>query len=450
MPPVPLFHRLLVANRGEVAARVARTCDRLGIEPVFAVSEADRDAPYVEGRRHVVLGPGRATHSYLDPARLVQAAVQTGCTALHPGWGFLAESPRFAMLCEHHGVTFLGPPAHVMHLMGKKTPAKKAMRAAGLRVIPGSEGVLSSLDEARAVAAETGFPVLLKAESGGGGRGMRIARTEAELERAYADARAEALAAFGDDRVYLEKLIERGRHVEIQLLADRYGNVIHVGERDCTVQRNHQKLIEESPAPVLDPAERERTFAAAVEACRAIGYVGAGTMELLLDGEGTLRFMEMNTRLQVEHCVSEQRSGLDLVEQQILVGAGHRLAFTQADVKLEGHALECRINAEDPSDGFKPSPGTLTAWRAPEGEGVRVDTHVSAGYTVPPFYDSLLCKVITHGKDRDEACERMIRALGALVCEGVPTTVPMHLAILRSEPFRTNRYDTGAIPGWPT
>jgi acetyl-CoA carboxylase biotin carboxylase subunit len=445
---MPLFHRLFVANRGEVAARIARTCDRLGVEPVFGVSEADRDAPYTKGRRVVVLGPGRATYSYLDPERLVQAAVQTGCTALHPGWGFLAESPRFAMLCEHHGVTFLGPPAAAMHLMGKKTPAKKAMRPTGLSLIPGSDGVLADLAEARTVAAETGYPVLLKAESGGGGRGMRIARHEGELERAYTEARAEALAAFGDDRVYLEKLIERGRHVEIQLLADKYGNVVHLGERDCTVQRNHQKLIEESPAPMLDRAERDRTFEAAVRACQAIGYVGAGTMELLLDASGTLRFMEMNTRLQVEHTVSEERTGIDLVEQQILVGAGHRLAFTQADVKLEGHAIECRINAEDPSQGFKPAPGTITTWRAPKGEGVRVDTHVASGYTVPPFYDSLICKVVTKGATRDEACDRMIGALEGLVCEGVPTTIPMHLAILRSDEFRTHRYDTGAIPGW--
>ena len=444
-----LFHRLFVANRGEVAARIARTCDAMGITPVFGVSEADRHAPYTEGREVVVLGPGRAAQSYLDPVRIVQAAVQARCTALHPGWGFLAENPLFAQLCESHGVSFLGPPAHVMHLMGKKTPAKKAMAKAGLTLIPGSEGILASVEEAREVARRVGYPVLLKAESGGGGRGMRIARSDDQLEQAYQEARGEALAAFGDDRVYLEKLVERGRHVEIQLLADRHGQVIHLGERDCTMQRNHQKLVEESPAPVLDPAERARTLAAAVRATREIGYVGAGTMEFLLDGEGTLRFMEMNTRLQVEHCVSEERSGVDLVEQQILAAAGHRLALAQADVKLEGHAIECRINAEDPSQGFKPAPGLITRWESPTGEGIRVDTHVTSGYEVPPFYDSLLCKVIAHGADRDQACDRMIGALEALVCEGVPTTVPMHLAILKSEPFRTNQYDTGAIPGWP-
>ena len=442
------FHRLFVANRGEVAARVARTCDAMGITPVFGVSTADREGPWVREREHVVLGPGRSTSSYLDMERVVQAAVQTGCTALHPGWGFLAENPRFAALCEQHGVTFIGPPAHVMSLMGKKTPAKKAMGEAGLRLIPGSDGVLRDAAHAREVAEATGYPVLLKAESGGGGRGMRVARSDAEIEGAFLDAQAEARAAFGDPRMYLEKLIEGGRHIEIQLMADRYGNVVHVGERDCTVQRNHQKLIEESPAIVLDDEERARTLDAAVRATAEIGYVGAGTMEFLLDHDGTLRFMEMNTRLQVEHCVSEMRSGVDLVAEQIRVAAGHRLSFTQAQIELGGHAIECRINAEDPSQGFRPAPGVLEAWTLPQGEGIRVDTHVEAGYEVPPFYDSLLCKVIAAGKDRNEACDRMIAALEALECRGVPTTIPMHLAILRSEAFRSNDYDTRAIPGW--
>ena len=449
-----LFHRVLVANRGEVAARVARTCDRLGITPVFAVSEADRQAPYAEGRETVVLGPGRAAQSYLDMERVVQAAVQTECTALHPGWGFLAENPRFASLCEAHGVTFLGPPAAVMLLMGKKTPAKRAMGRAGLQLIAGSEGILAGVDEARKVAKEVGYPVLLKAESGGGGRGMRIAKAPVELEGAFADASAEARAAFGDERLYLEKLVERGRHVEIQLLADRYGSVVHFGLRDCTVQRNHQKLIEESPAPRLDDEERDRALAAAVAATRAIGYVGAGTMEMLQDHEGTLRFMEMNTRLQVEHSVSEMRATvcgepLDLVEQQLLVGAGHRLRFDQSDVSLQGHAIECRINAEDPANDFRPAPGRIGRFVVPSGEGIRVDTHVQEGYVVPPFYDSLLCKVIAYGVDREAAIERMVEALQTLTIEGVPTTAEMHLAILRSDAFRSGDYDNGAIPGWP-
>ena len=443
------FHRLFVANRGEVAARIARTCDRLGVTPVFGVSEADADAPYVRDRESVVLGPARAASSYLDLERVVQAAKQARCTAVHPGWGFLAENPRFAALCEQHGLTFVGPPAHVMHLMGKKTPAKDAMREAGLTLIPGSDGVLGDADEARRVADEVGYPVLLKAESGGGGRGMRVARSPDEVAGAYQDASAEARAAFGDPRLYLEKLIEGGRHIEIQLLADRYGKAIHLGERDCTVQRNHQKLIEESPSPVLDTEERARTLDAAVRATESIGYVGAGTMEFLLDEDGVLRFMEMNTRLQVEHCVSEERSGIDLVEEQLRVAAGQPLRHSQDDVSLHGHAIECRINAEDPENGFRPTPGTLEVWEVPPLEGVRVDTHVAQGYVVPPHYDSLICKVIAYGDDRDQACDRMVAALKGLKVEGISTTAPMHVAILESKAFRESDYDTRAIPGWP-
>ena len=337
-----------------------------------------------------------------------------------------------------------------MHLMGKKTPAKKAMGRAGLTLIPGSDGILDDADDARRVADETGYPVLIKAESGGGGRGMRIARSADEIVAAYGDAQAEARAAFGDPRVYMERLIEGGRHIEIQVMADRYGNVVHLGERDCTVQRNHQKLIEESPSPVLDADLRTRSLKAAAEATAAIGYVGAGTMEFLLDPDGELRFMEMNTRLQVEHCVSEVRSGRDLVEQQILVAAGHKLGWRQDEIELSGHAIECRINAEDPTDGFRPSPGKIERWVAPTGEGVRVDTHVQTGYVVPPHYDSLLCKVITHGDNRDQAADRMIKALGELVCDGINTTAAMHRTILASAAFRSNDYDTRAIPGWDT
>lgn len=446
-----LFHRLFIANRGEVAARVARTCDALGITPVFGVSQADKDAPYARDREVVVLGPARSAHSYLDPVRVVQAAKQSRCTGVHPGWGFLAENPLFASLCHIHGLTFIGPPAHVMRLMGKKIPAKRAMAAAGLTLIDGSEGVLADVAQAREVADRIGYPVLLKAQSGGGGRGMRIARAAHELEAAYQEAANEARAAFADPRLYMEKLVEGGRHIEIQILADKYGNAVHLGERDCTVQRNHQKLIEESPAPGLDPAERDRTCAAAVRAAASIGYVGAGTMEFLLDNAGILRFMEMNTRLQVEHCVTEMRAGIDLVREQILVAAGHPLSMTQDDIALSGHAIECRINAEDPSNEFRPAPGVITRFEPPMSRdgAVRVDTHVATGYEVPPFYDSLLCKLIAHGPDRDSARERMLTALGELICEGLPTTVPMHIAILNSPAFRDNDYDTGAIPGWP-
>jgi len=443
-----LFHRILIANRGEVAVRVARACDKLGIVPVFAASEADRDAPYLRGREVVLLGPGRAALSYLDVERVVQAAVQSHATALHPGWGFLSENPLLATLCAQHGVTFIGPPPQVTALMGSKTRAKAAMRAAGLDVIPGSDGVLASADDARRVAAAVGFPVLFKAENGGGGRGMRIARAPAEVDAAYAEAQAEARAAFGGDRVYLEKLVEGGRHIEIQVFADRYRRAVHLGERDCTVQRNHQKLIEESPSPAIGADLRAQTCTAAARAAAAVGYVGAGTMELLLDG-GVLRFMEMNCRLQVEHTVSEERTGKDLVVAQIEIAAGRPLAWQQSDIALTGHAIECRINAEDPSDGFRPAPGTITAWEPPSGDGVRVDTHVTTGYVVPPFYDSLLAKVIVTAPDRDAAITRMIAALSAFQVAGVPTTIPMHLAILASGAFRAGHYDTRSIPGWP-
>ena len=444
------FRRVLIANRGEVAVRIARACDALGITPVFAVSEADRGAPYVQGRESVCIGGARSSESYLDMARVVQTAKQAQCAAVHPGWGFLSENPVFAALCQSHGITFIGPPAHVMHLMGKKTPAKRAMAAAGLASIPGSDGVLADLEEARAVAERVGFPVLIKAESGGGGRGMRIAGSPAELDEAFAGARREALVAFGDDRVYLERLLEGGRHVEIQVMADRYGNVCHLGERDCSVQRKHQKLIEESPSPVLSPAERETTCARAAHAAAAIGYVGAGTLEFLLDAGGTLRFMEMNTRLQVEHTVTEMRTGLDLAVEQIRIAAGHPLSFAQAGVVFDGHVIECRINAEDPEKDFRPSPGTLTSWEPPSPSAhVRVDTHVAPGYKVPPFYDSLICKVIVKGRDRDDARQRMLAALGELRVEGIKTTVPMHVAVLGSDAFARGDYDTRAIPGWP-
>jgi acetyl-CoA carboxylase, biotin carboxylase subunit len=447
--PPALFHRILIANRGEVAVRVARACDQLGIVPVFAVSEADRDAPYTRDREVVVLGPPRAAFSYLDAERIVQAAVQTGCTALHPGWGFLSENPLLATLATQHGVTFIGPPAHVTALMGSKIDAKRAMRAAGLDVIPGSDGALDGAAHAAAVADQVGYPILLKACRGGGGRGMRVARDPSEIATAYADAQAEARAAFGSDAMYLEKLVVGGRHVEIQILADRHGGAVHLGERDCTVQRHHQKLIEESPSPAIDADLRGHTCERAAAAARAIGYVGAGTMEMLYD-RGVLRFMEMNCRLQVEHTVSEMRTGLDLVIAQIEIAAGRPLRVRQADIHPRGHALECRINAEDPAADFRPAPGRITRWQLPApSPDVRVDTHVETGYVVPPFYDSLLCKVITRGDTRDAAVDRMIAALGELVCEGVPTTIPMHVQILKSAAFRRGDYDTRSIPGWP-
>lgn len=444
------FKRLFIANRGEVAVRVARSCDALGIVPVFGTSAVDDLSAHLNQRERVRLGPARSSESYLHMERVVQAAKQSACTALHPGWGFLSENARFAALCEQHGIRFIGPPPAVMALMGTKIPAKRAMQAAGLRVIEGSDGVLRDAEHARQVATEIGYPVLLKAQSGGGGRGMRIARSAAEVEQAYNEAEAESRAAFGDGRLYMERLLEGTRHVEIQLMCDRYGQAVHVGERDCSVQRKHQKLIEESPAPSLSDAEREATLAAAVRAARSIGYVGAGTMEFLLPQDGELRFMEMNTRLQVEHCVSEMRSEMDLVAEQIRVAAGEPLRRSQSQIELRGHSIECRINAEDPSQGFRPSPGTIRVWRLPlqDDEDVRVDTHVCEGYTVPPHYDSLLCKIIVHGADRNAACDKMLAALADFRCEGVATTKPLHQKIIASDRFRSGDYHTGSIADW--
>jgi acetyl-CoA carboxylase biotin carboxylase subunit len=331
--------------------------------------------------------------------------------------------------------------------MGSKTKAKAAMRAAGLQVIPGSNGVLADAADALRSANETGYPVLFKAENGGGGRGMRIARNEGEVEARYGEAQAEARAAFGGDRVFMEKLVEGGRHVEIQVFADKYGHAVHLGERDCTVQRNHQKLIEESPSPALDNDMRASVCAAAARAAASIGYVGAGTMEMLYD-HGVLRFMEMNCRLQVEHTVSEERTGKDLVIAQIEIAAGKPLTWQQSDIPLSGHVIECRINAEDPANNFAPAPGKVTVWEPPTGDGIRVDTHVEAGYVVPPFYDSLLAKLIVRGATRDDAIAKMIAALTAFRVEGVPTTIPMHIKILQSDAFRTGNYDTRTIPGW--
>jgi acetyl-CoA carboxylase biotin carboxylase subunit len=445
------FRRLFIANRGEVAVRIATSCDALGVVPVFGVSAADRDAPWVRDRESVCLGPGPAQYSYLDAERVVQAARQARCSALHPGWGFLAESPLLAALCRQFGIAFVGPTPGVMVALGRKLAAKRALAAAGVPVLPGSDEVLADLDQARREAEEAGYPVLLKSDAGGGGRGLRIVRRPDELAPAWESARAEAAAAFGDPALYLEKLVEGGRHVEIQVLADHHGRVVHLGERDCSVQRNHQKLVEESPAPGLDPDERERVSRAALRAVAAMGYRGAGTLEFLLDpADGRLRFMEMNARLQVEHPVSEMRSGLDLVAWQLRIAAGAPLDFRQEDVSLRGHAIECRINAEDPDAGFRPAPGRIERFRLPPDDDgrVRVDTHVSSGTVIPPLYDSLLCKIVAWGEDRDDACDRMQKALDAFECEGVPTTAPLHRAILASEEFRANRHHTGRIPGW--
>jgi acetyl-CoA carboxylase, biotin carboxylase subunit len=443
-----MFRRILIANRGEVVARVMRTCKRLGIEVAVVYSEADRDAPYVaEADAAVCIGPAPAGKSYLDRLAVIDAARRVGAAAIHPGWGFLSEDPLFSDLVRQHGLTFIGPPARATRIMGRKIAAKQAARAAGLDVIPGSPGVLSGPDEARAVAEQTGYPVILKANAGGGGRGMRVVREAGELAEAYAMASAEALAAFGESGLFLERYLEGGRHIEFQVLADAWGAAIHLGERECSIQRKHQKLLEESPSPALDDERRDRVGRRCAALAASIGYAGAGTVEMLLGSDGALRFMEMNCRLQVEHTVTELRAGLDLVEEQLRIACNERLGRTQEQVRLAGHAIEVRLNAEDPADGFRPAPGKIERWTAPGG--VRTDTHVVSGYVVPPHYDSLVAKVISHDADRGLCIDRLARALDEVVIEGVPTTRTMFQAILRSDAFRAAAYDTRSIPGWP-
>jgi len=450
-----MFRRILIANRGEVAVRIARAARELGASPVGVVSTADLSGSWVETMDEVVCvgGPSPA-ESYLRLDAVVQAALQTGCSAVHPGWGFLAEQPRFAALCEQHGLTFIGPRAAVMERMGLKWSAKQAARAAGLEVIPGSEGLLADADQASEVAARVGYPVILKADAGGGGRGMRLCPDENTLREAFSQASAEAAAAFGDGALYLERYLTGGRHVEVQLLADGFGAAVHLGIRECSIQRKHQKLIEESPSPALDHDQAQSLGRLAVDAARSFGYTGAGTIEFLRRADdGALLFLEMNTRLQVEHPVSEMVTGIDVVQAQIRIAANQHLGLTQEQVPCCGHAIECRINAEDPSNEFSPAPGRLETFELADGEGpgrVRIDTHLRAGDEISPHYDSLLAKVIAHGDSRAEALETMRRALYASTVEGVCTTIPFHLAVLASPAFESGEYDTASIPGWPS
>ena len=419
-----MFKKILIANRGEIALRIIRACRELGIETVAVYSEADRESLHVRfADDDVCLGPAPARESYLKIPHIIAAAEITGADAIHPGYGFLAENAEFAEICKASNLTFIGPTPQQIRLMGDKATARRTMADTGVPVVPGTPGPIEDVDEAMIFARQSGFPVIIKAAAGGGGKGMRVSRDADDFTRSFQLARSEALAAFGNGDVYVEKYLERSRHIEFQILGDTHGNVVHLGERDCSLQRRHQKLLEEAPSPALTPSLRERMGEAAVRGAKAIDYVGAGTVEMLLDERGDFFFMEMNTRIQVEHPVTEMLTGVDLVKEQIRVAAGLEMREKETP-PLRGHVIECRINAEDPSKNFQPSPGRVEVFHPPGGNGVRLDTHVYSGYTVPPFYDSMIAKLICHGRDREEAIAKMTLALDTFIVQGVATTIP--------------------------
>jgi acetyl-CoA carboxylase biotin carboxylase subunit len=437
-----VFNKVLIANRGEIALRIIRACRELGLQTVAVYSEADRDSLHVRfADDDVCIGPAPSRDSYLNIPRLIAAAEITGADAIHPGYGFLAENAEFAETCAASNVTFIGPTPEQIRVMGDKAAARNAMAAAGVPIIPGTTGPIEDSDEALIFAREIGFPVIIKAVAGGGGKGMRVARDPDDFGRSFQLARSEALSAFGNGDVYVEKYLARPRHVEFQILGDTQGTVIHLGERDCSVQRRHQKLIEEAPSPVMTRDLRQRMGDAAVLGAAAIGYVGAGTVEMLLDTDGTFYFMEMNTRIQVEHPVTEMLTGVDLVQEQIRVAGGEPLSV-RAIPPLRGHVIECRVNAEDPSRNFQPAPGKIAVFHPPGGPGVRLDTHVYAGYTVPPYYDSLLAKLICEARTRPEAIRRMQIAFESFIIEGVPTTIPFLARVMTNPRFIAGDVDT--------
>ena len=434
--------KILIANRGEIACRIIWTCKEMGIKTVAVHSEADREALHVRfADEAVCVGPPPSALSYLNIPSIISAAEVTNVDAIHPGYGFLAESATFAKICEDCNIKFIGPRADVIAMMGDKVEARRTMEAAGVPILPGSPDPIESAEEARKFANEIGFPIIIKAAAGGGGRGMRIVRSHDELENNLETAQAEALAAFKNGAVYIERYIERPRHIEIQVLADEHGNCIHLGERECSIQRRHQKLLEEAPSPAITEDQRQKMGAVAVNACKEIGYSSAGTFEFLLDEDGSFYFMEMNTRIQVEHPVTEMVTLADIVRNQIRIASGEDLQYQQTDVQIVGHSIECRINAEDPVT-FVPSPGKITAFNIPGGPGVRVDTAAYPDYTVPPYYDSMIAKLIVHARTRELAIARMERALDMMVVEGIKTTIPLHKKIMADERFRKGDFST--------
>lgn len=437
-----MFNKILIANRGEIALRVIRTCKEMGIKTVAVYSTADKDSLHIKfADEAVCIGRPQSSDSYLNIPHLMAAVEITNADAIHPGYGFLAENAKFAQICAEHGIKFIGPTAEMINGMGDKITAKETMIKAGVPVIPGSGGLLESLEEAKDLAKNVvGYPIILKATAGGGGKGMRIVWEESEMERAYNTAKAEAGAAFKNDGIYMEKFVEEPRHIEIQVAGDQYGNVCHLSERDCSIQRRHQKLVEESPSPFMTPELRDKMGEAAKKAASAINYESVGTIEFLVDKHRNFYFMEMNTRIQVEHCVTEEVISFDLIKEQIKIAMGEKISGK--DYFPQMHAIECRINAEDPYNDFRPSPGRITTLHQPGGHGVRVDSHVYTGYNIPPYYDSMIGKLITVARTREEAIDTMYRALSEYVIEGVKTTIPFHLQLMQNERFRNGDFNT--------
>jgi len=442
-----MFKKVLIANRGEIALRVIRTCREMGIKTVAVYSTADRDSLHVKfADEAVCIGKPQSSDSYLNIPHLMSAAEITNADAIHPGYGFLAENAKFAQICADHQIKFIGPTPDMINSMGDKITAKDTMIKAGVPVVPGGEGLLESLDEAKGLAKNMGYPVILKATAGGGGKGMRIVWEDGEMERAYNNAKAEAAASFKNDGIYMEKFVEEPRHIEIQVAGDQYGSVCHLSERDCSIQRRHQKLVEESPSPFMTDELRQKMGDAAKKAAGAINYESVGTIEFLVDKNRNFYFMEMNTRIQVEHCVTEEVINFDLIKEQLKIAMGEKISGK--DYYPQGHAIECRINAEDPYNDFRPSPGKITVLHQPGGHGVRVDSHVYAGYVIPPFYDSMIGKLITIARTRDEAIGTMYRALSEYVIEGVKTTIPFHLQLMQDERFRSGDFNTKFLEGF--
>lgn len=444
-----MFKRILIANRGEIAVRIIRACMEMGIETVAVYSEADKESMHVYmADKAVCLGPAESRKSYLNIPAVITAAQITGAEAIHPGFGFLSENSKFASLCESAGIKFIGPSPYAMDLMGDKATARETMKKAGVPIVPGSEGKIYKAEDGIGIAREIGYPVMIKASSGGGGRGMRIVRKDDEFESLFGICQQESKTSFNDDALYIEKFIENPRHIEFQILADSHGNIIHLGERDCSLQRRNQKVLEEAPSIILDDDLREKMGNAAVNAARACNYEGAGTVEFLFDKNRNFFFMEMNTRVQVEHPVTELITGIDIIKEQIRVAAGEKLLYSQEDVRINGHSIECRINAENPSFNFRPSPGKVTTFHTPGGFGVRVDSAIYQDYSIPPYYDSMIAKLIVHGKNRDEAIAKMKRALTEFVVDGVDTNIEFLIKLISLDDVRNNNYDTSYIEKW--